>query len=94
MWKHYVAGISPSIVLRLCAAFTLVPFLGLWRNELRITTIIMYVPGFLAGLVGHLVAVRKSKQPPQTFRDVMVSFVLGILFAIPSLIFLWLLIGS
>lgn len=40
--------------------------------------------GLLAGFIGHLV----SKQPPKALRDVVISFLLGILFLLAGLFLL------
>jgi hypothetical protein len=69
MWKYYVAGVVPSLALSV---------IGLSFGLLFFP--VFFLPGgLLAGFIGHMVAKKKSMSPPQTIRDVRLSFALGIL---------------
>jgi hypothetical protein len=82
MWKYYIAGIAPSLVYIVISAIQW-GFYDVWG---LIIIIIFTLPfGLLAGFVGHMVAKAKSKQPPQVLRDVVISFILGILFLVAGL---------
>jgi RsiW-degrading membrane proteinase PrsW (M82 family) len=80
MWKHYVAGVIPGLVLNVIWAIYRGRYV-VWVEDLIMTTIILLPFGLLAGFVGHLV----SKHPPQALRDVVISFLLGILFLVAGL---------
>ena len=83
MWKHYLAGIVPGLVVNIILALSWMS--SFMREEyllLFFFTFFTLPVGLLAGFVGHMIARVKSKQPPQSFRDVKTSFVLGILFLV------------
>jgi len=83
MWKHYVAGVVPGLVLNIRYGFS--------GNT---TIFSLLFVGLLAGFIGHMEAQSKSKQPPKALRDVTTSFVLGTLFVIvglPLLDVIWML---
>ena len=84
MWKHYVAGVVPGLVLN--GIWTI--FTGRYGFGVISTTIFLLPFGLLAGFLGHMADKSKSKQPPKAFRDVAISFVLGILFVIVGLLIL------
>ena len=80
MWKHYLAGVMPGLVLNI--------FWAIYTSSteyLLISAIILLPGGLLAGFIGHMVEGKASKNPPQTFRDVVMSLMLGIIFLFPSI---------
>ena len=86
MWKHYLAGIMPGLVIGgIAKIFSHGGFLIL---------AILSIPGkLIAGFIGHivhLVANKKSYQLPQPFTFVRISLVLGTL----SLFITYYLIGK
>ena len=83
MWKHYVAGVVPGFVLNVLWAIYRGRYV-VWVEDLFLTTIFTLPFGLLAGFIGHLV----SKQPPKALRDVVISFLLGILFLLAGLFLL------